>query len=142
MINDPIASVVEVFYRKATTDVLIGYQFRKIAQAKALEHGHPLKPPIEAFKEHLPRICHFWRSQLLGSKLPPNEPPFNLISIHQELKIRKGELHRWLTLFKEALEESLVEEEHNELKQAWLKKLKHFEEVFLKSPKLFKQPNG
>lgn len=135
--TDPVASVVEAFYRKATTDVLIGYQFRKIAQAEALQQGHPLKPPIEAFKHHLPRIEHFWRGQLLGAKIPATETPFDLIGIHKELKIRKGELHRWLTLFKETLEEELIGEEKMELKKKWLNKLAHFEEAFLKSPLLF-----
>jgi truncated hemoglobin YjbI len=137
--NDPIASVVEAFYRKATTDVIIGYHFRKIAQEKALNQGHPLRPPIEAFKDHLPRIEHFWRAQLLNVKVPNSERPFDLIGIHQELKIRKGELHRWLTLFRETLNEELIDETYNELKTKWLEKLENFENVFLKSPKLFKQ---
>lgn len=137
--NDPIASVVQAFYRKATTDVIIGYHFRKIAQAEALTQGHPLRPPIEAFKDHLPRIEHFWRSQLLNVKVPNSENPFDLIGIHQELKIRKGELHRWLTLFRETLSEELIDQSYRELKAKWLEKLEHFESVFLKSPKLFKQ---
>lgn len=136
--SDPISSVVEAFYRKATTDVLIGYHFRKIAQSEAIAGGHPLKPPIEAFKHHLPRIAHFWRSQLLGAKIPSSEHPFDLIGVHHALMIRKGELHRWLTLFRETLEEELIEKDEG-LKKAWLEKLVHFEEVFLKSPKLFKQ---
>lgn len=138
--NDLIESVVSAFYKKATTDILIGYQFRKIAMLESQKQNHPLRPPIEAFEHHLPRISVFWKSQLLGEKIPASEGPFDLIGIHQQLSIRKGELHRWLKLFHETLEEfEGSDSEENKLLQTWQEKLNHFESVFLTNPKLFKQ---
>lgn len=132
--------MVLAFYKKATTDILIGYQFRKIAMLEAKAGNHPLRPPIEAFEHHLPRIGIFWKSQLLGEKMPADQSPFDLIGIHQQLSIRKGELHRWLTLFRETLnEQQALHPEALDLFEKWFEKLDHFEGVFLTNPKLFKQ---
>ena len=119
-------NVVTAFYEKAVIDVLIGYHFRKIATT----HGHhPLKPPIEAFHDHLPRIAFFWRMQLLGEKMnSEDQEPYDLISIHRALSIRKGEVGRWILLFKETLNEA---PEH-ELKKNWSEKIDHFEKIFMK----------
>ena len=94
-----IKTVTYRFYEKASQDVLIGHHFRKIATEKGI---HPLHPPMDAFKDHLPRIEEFWRSQLLGEKI---QTPFELIQVHQRLMIRRGELGRWLVLFRETLSE-------------------------------------
>jgi truncated hemoglobin YjbI len=125
-----ILTIVTAFYEKAVSDFLIGYQFRKIATKKG---AHPLRPPIEAFAEHIPRIAVFWEMQLLGEKLPKEQKPFDLISLHHELSIRKGELGRWLLLFKETLNQS--EYKDHSLTKEWLAKLNHFESIFIK--KLF-----
>lgn len=132
--------MVLAFYKKATTDILIGYQFRKIAMLEAKAGDHPLRPPIEAFEHHLPRIATFWKSQLLGERIPAKQDPFDLIGIHQKLSIRRGELHRWLTLFRETLKEFESSNPENiDLLKKWLEKIDHFEGVFLTNPKLFKQ---
>lgn len=120
-----ITDIVLSFYIKATTDFLIGYQFRKI-QTK--EGVNPLLPPIEAFSEHLPRIEKFWRIILSGEKLADSKP-FNLIDVHRELRIRKGELGRWVMLFIETLDESEIDPE---LKDDWVKKINDFEVRFNK----------
>lgn len=130
-----IEEVVYDFYEVATKDFLIGYHFRKIALQEK-KPDHPLLPPMEAFKDHLPRISIFWKNQLLGEKVPENSPPFNLINVHHELKIRKGELGRWLVLFKEVLKNKATEknlsQEIIDLNNMWLEKLDFFEKVFLK----------
>lgn len=137
-----IESVVFAFYKKATTDFLIGYHFRKIASENESTQNHPLKPPIEAFKDHIPRINHFWKNQLLGTPLPSGESPFDLIGVHKALSVRKGEIGRWVQIFEETLNEVLEAntEESKKLKLDWLKKLHHFKEKFLSNPNLFK-PN-
>lgn len=120
-----IDDIVTAFYKKAVTDVLIGHQFRKVA---TLEGTDPLAPPIEAFAEHLPRISTFWKMQLLGEKKPENVPHFDLINIHNKLNMRKGELGRWLILFRQTLDEY----ENSPLKSLWLEKLDKFEHIFNK----------
>ncbi|MCR9203225.1 MAG: hypothetical protein NXH75_01520 [Halobacteriovoraceae bacterium] len=137
-----IESVVLAFYKKATTDFLIGYHFRKIASESESSQNHPLKPPIEAFKDHLPRINQFWKNQLLGTPLPKGVPSFDLIGIHKALHVRRGEVGRWVQIFEETLNEVIEEksEETIELKKNWLKKVHHFQNKFLSNPSLFKQP--
>lgn len=130
--NDIIESVVFAFYKKATTDFLIGYHFRKIASIE--NPDNPLKPPMEAFEHHLPRISSFWKNQLLGTPMPKEENPFDLITIHRELKIRRGELGRWILLFEETLNEVEME---SSFKQKWKAKVDHFKNIFLNHPSLF-----
>lgn len=97
-----IEKLVELFYQKAISDFLIGYQFRKIARFE----GHdPLSPPIEAFASHLPRISDFWEIQLLGQCSRSLERPFDLKKIHHQLNLNRGELDRWLMLFRQSIEE-------------------------------------
>ena len=124
--EDFIKEVVFEFYKKATSDFLIGYQFRKIQEHSGED---PLKPPIEAFKEHLPRIENFWRVQLLGENIQGE--PFDLIYIHQKLNIKKGELGRWIHLFQETLlEQQKKYDMDDSFTETWLKKVKIFEKKF------------
>lgn len=110
-----IFSVVDAFYQSARTDVLIGYHFRN----------------IQDFDEHIPRIASFWEIQLLGSAKRPLSEPFDVLKVHSPLGIKRGELGRWLVLFKKALnEQSLAHPEFFELKEQWLLRLNFFEGVF------------
>ncbi len=133
--KDFINLIVDEFYRVATTDILIGHHFRKIA-LKETPQGHPLRPPLEAFAHHLPRIKSFWYIQLLGEAKDPAQAPFELIQLHRELSIRMGELNRWLLLFREILKVELAKnadsDEIEKLGQAWQEKLNLFEERFKK----------
>jgi len=124
--------VVDQFYRLATTDILIGHHFRKIALSESTP-GHPLKPPLEAFAHHLPRIKIFWYFQLLSvaekKKLNKESmPPFDLIHIHRKMHLRLGELNRWLVLFHSVLEETYLTSENQEvlspLVETWKSKVK------------------
>ena len=133
--KDFIDLVVNQFYKLATTDIMIGHQFRKIALQEK-EPNHPLRPPLEAFAHHLPRIKSFWYIQLLGEKKSPEQAPFDLIKIHRPLFIRMGELNRWLTLFNQVLKEQ--EQKSNdpqisELVSLWEGKVSLFENKFKKT---------
>lgn len=132
-----IQETVEDFYALATTDFLIGHQFRKIQSHEGID---PLRPPIEAFRHHLPRINEFWELQLLGVRPKDGFQAFDLIGVHQKLQIRKGELGRWVKLFEEILEkkQSTYPDEADFLDE-WHEKIKLFEKRFLKSPNLFAQ---
>lgn len=112
-----IFKVVDSFYQKARFDVLIGYHFRN----------------IEDFDEHIPRIASFWEIQLLGSSSRPLSRPFDVMNLHAPLHIKRGELGRWLLLFKKTLEEEISD--HSEflnLKELWLERLSFFEKIFLR----------
>lgn len=92
-----INRVTRSFYKKAINDVFIGYHFRKITGEKG-----PIST-IEDFSEHLEKINAFWQAQLLGIKLPKGVA--HLLQAHVYLKIRIGELGRWVVLFKQTLDE-------------------------------------
>jgi truncated hemoglobin YjbI len=112
-----IFSVVEAFYARAKFDVLIGYHFRNIPD----------------FDSHIPRIAAFWEIQLLGKTDRPLEAPFDLMKAHQPLGIKRGELGRWLVLFKKSLQEETVKHpEFALLSQQWSERVNFFEGVFLR----------
>jgi truncated hemoglobin YjbI len=110
-----IHQVVKSFYDKARHDVLIGYHFRV----------------IENFDDHIPRICAFWEIQLLGATERKLQEPFDVMKVHVPLAIKRGELGRWLLLFRKTLnDESTFETQA--LKELWLERLAFFEGVFLR----------
>ena len=129
-----IQTIVVAFYQKAIKDVIIGYHFRH----------------IEDFSLHIPRIITFWKWQLLGISLknqgtektqkdrelqgsPGTDAPFHLIQTHRPLKIKKGEVGRWIILFEATLEAHPLQEIS---KKQWRRKLRHFRQVFLNHPDL------
>ncbi len=109
-----ILSVVDSFYEKAKSDVLIGYHFRN----------------IKDFEEHIPRIASFWDLQLLGNTERTVTHPFDLPKLHLALFIKKGEVGRWLVLFRKTLDEK--ESGHETLAGLWRERLVFFEGVFLR----------
>lgn len=115
--NEWILSIVKDFYQEATSDVLIGYHFRVITN----------------FDEHIPRIAAFWELQLLGQSSAPIKNNFDIMKVHFPLGIKRGELGRWLVLFKKTLDKKVqINPEFQDLKQAWEIKLDFFEGVFLR----------
>lgn len=132
-----IQETVKDFYALATSDFLIGHQFRKI---QTQEGQDPLSPPLEAFEHHLPRINEFWELQLLGLKASKGFEPFKLIEVHQKLAIRKGELGRWVLLFYQVLEDKKKKyPDQQEFFDLWQSKIEHFKTKFLSSSSLFSQ---
>lgn len=112
-----ILAVVDSFYQKAKNDVLIGYHFRV----------------IKDFDEHIPRIATFWDLQLLGKTERPLSHPFDIANLHLALSIKKGEVGRWLVLFRKTLEEMTASHpEMNDLAKEWRNKLNFFEAIFLR----------
>jgi hypothetical protein len=113
--NDWIFNVVTSFYSKATSDILIGYHFRNIVD----------------FEDHIPRIVTFWEMQLLGKSSQKTDTPFDIINAHIPLKIKRGELGRWLLLFRQTLDQQeALSPEMGELKQEWERRLEIFEGIF------------
>jgi hemoglobin len=112
-----IFHVVTSFYDKAKTDILIGYHFRN----------------IHDFDQHIPRIAAFWELQLLGSTKREYGAPFDVMKAHVPLGIKRGELGRWLLLFRKTLSDEIKEyPEMIELREQWEQKLVFFEGVFLR----------
>lgn len=135
--NKLIKTVVYNFYNQAISDVFLGYHFKKIISK---EEAHLLTPPIESFSKHLTRIEYFWANQLLGTT-PPEGLKFNLIPTHKNLGIKKGELGRWITLFKQTLEKaknSSLDSSDLQLIETWELKIDQFNDIFIS--RLFTHP--
>lgn len=131
-----IEKVVISFYEKAITDVMIGYHFRKIQE---YDPKDPLTPPIEAFKSHLPKIINFWETQLLNIKNDDLSSK-NILKAHEYLKVRKGEIGRWVSLFLKTIDQldSLkLNSKEKEFLLEWKNKVEHFRKIFLESKILF-----
>lgn len=107
---DEIHEVIRDFYSIATRDILIGYHFRH----------------IDHLDEHIERISHFWYLQLYGEILKKEELPFHLLRVHLPLGIKRGEIGRWLVLFKESLERTNLSETS---KDQFLEKVNYFKEI-------------
>lgn len=115
--HDWIFEVVNNFYSKARYDVLIGYHFRNIPD----------------FDEHIPRIASFWDLQLTGKTQRNISHPFDVLNLHIKMGIHRGELGRWLLLFRQSLKEET--EKHPEMKKVaedWEERLQTFEGIFLR----------
>lgn len=121
------------FYSKATIDILIGHHFRKI---QTQQGSHPLKPPMEAFQDHLPRIEQFWEVQLLEDQIQKIEKPFDLLNIHRQMKLNPGELDRWIILFHQVLESNTTNESI-EFINKWKEKIELFRKRFKKDKAMF-----
>lgn len=134
---DILEKIVVDFYAKATTDILIGYHFRKIQEGPTQS---PLYPSLNQFSQHIPRIILFWCGQLNEpvpekyQELAKSQPQFDILNVHRLLNIRKGELNRWLVLFRETLQMN-KDEGNQDLIQKWQDKINQFENVF--NEKLF-----
>ena len=113
-----IDETVRSFYQKAIDDILIGYHFNH----------------IKDFESHLLKIIAFWKWQLLKVDYPKDLPPIELMQTHLYLKIKKGEVGRWVKIFIETIKDKKLEADFESL---WIKKIKDFEKIFLNSKQLF-----
>ena len=110
-----ILTIVTAFYDRATQDPMIGFHFRH----------------IDDFDEHLPRIADFWYLQLHGNLKKKIDPPFDLLSTHKPLGLKRGQIDRWVVLFNENLDLFLNDENNNSF-QLWKSKVLHFSTILKK----------
>lgn len=111
-----ILKIVQSFYNVAKKDVLIGYHFRV----------------IEDFDEHIPRIADFWNLQLNNEMLDRSHLPYQLMEKHKALNVNKGEIGRWVKLFKDNLE-NFSGELTVDQKELFAKKVDLFADKMLKT---------
>jgi hypothetical protein len=120
-----IDQVISDFYELAKKDILIGYHFRH----------------IKDFDSHIPKIQRFW--YLILQELTPSQRkdvikkgiPKNVIHSHEYLKIKKGEVGRWVLLFNQILKKH--EKSAPELILKWRDEIKKFEKIFLNAKALY-----
>ncbi len=124
--KDYILQVVRAFYKVAINDVFIGYHFRKISSEP--NSHQKIESSLGGFEDHIPKVVDFWASQLIAGHVREFDRP-NVLKVHEYLKIRKGELGRWIILFKETLSK-FNKPDQVEFNQNWLLKVALFEAAF------------
>lgn len=115
---DEILYVVQSFYAKAIDDILIGYHFNDV------------KSHLD---DHVRRVADFWQLQLVGAMNHPQSLPFKVLPVHKKRRIKKGELDRWILLFKQTLDENEDQlKPYGDIKNDWIKSIEQFRKVFVK----------
>ena len=114
--REDIQQVVESFYRKALRDAMIGFHFRH----------------IQDLSTHIPRLTSFWELQLNGQTTHPLDHPFSLIPTHQKMGIKRGQLDRWVVLFKQTLQETFSNQndKSEQWAQIWSENIDRFRLLF------------
>jgi hypothetical protein len=82
--------------------------------------------------------------QLTGSTQEKMDRPFHLLFTHLQLKIKRGELGRWIILFHQTLDSFEVNSTHPDIKilsALWKQKIEFFEQRFISHPQMFGTKN-
>lgn len=126
--TEHVQAVVHFFYAQAVSDFMIGYHFRK----------------IEHFDKHLPRIVLFWEKQLFPERPVHLPSGLNIFKAHKALGIKRGEIGRWVTLFRDSLQhfkQQLSDSSQDSPKKKFLEQWEQFitawNQRFLDHPDLF-----
>jgi len=120
-----INKVISDFYELARNDFLIGYHFRH----------------IDDFETHIPKIQRFWYLIFLDlteserKEIVQQGIPKNVIQSHVYLKIKKGEVGRWVILFNQILDK--YRHQDPEFISLWENEINKFYERFVNSKVLF-----
>lgn len=86
-----IDQLVTAFYTKATTDATIGHIFTDVAKLN-----------LEA---HLPVICDFWESVLLGNMVYRGNPMRKHLELARKTALQREHFDVWLGLWEETTRE-------------------------------------
>ena len=84
---------------------------------------------IENFDTHIERIARFWSLQLSGKVLRKEDLPYKLLEVHQALPIKRGEIDRWMLLFKQNID--LYSKVSSEDKALWLNKAENMRDKII-----------
>ena len=102
--------LVRAFYSRALVDPIIGFLFTDVA-----------KLDLEA---HVPRIASFWETILLGAQTYRGGAFRPHAALHQKVPLRAGHFERWLTLWRETVDE-LFDGPRAELAKAHAERVAH-----------------
>ena len=91
-----IDHLVATFYEKATIDDTIGHIFTEVAKIN-----------LEA---HLPVICNFWESVLLGNMVYRGNPMLKHLKLAEETTLTQEHFDVWLGLWEKTVHEHFAGE--------------------------------
>lgn len=86
-----INQLVATFYAKAITDETIGHIFTEVAKLN-----------LEA---HLPVICDFWESILLGNPIYRGNPMLKHLELAEQTALTQVHFESWLAMWEETVRE-------------------------------------
>ncbi len=101
--REDIAKVVEAFYQTAIQDTEIGYIFTDVAKLN-----------LEA---HIPVICDFWETVLLGNMVYRGSVVSKHIELHRKSALRPAHFERWLSIWLIVVDGMHVGEKAEEMKK-------------------------
>jgi len=84
-----IETIVEAFYSRALDDDLIQHFFLEVARIE--------------WDVHIPIICNFWDSILLGSNNYKANAMIKHIDLHQKSPLSKEHFERWIQLWEKTV---------------------------------------
>ena len=86
-----IIILVDAFYKKALTDLEIGYFFTEVMKIN--------------LEKHLPKLYNFWESILFKKASYSGNPMMKHLEINKTSQIKPAHFDRWLFLWQETVEE-------------------------------------
>jgi len=98
-----IEFLLNQFYKKATTDVIIGHFFTIVVQLN--------------WEVHLPIIYNFWESVLFGSGSYRGNPVLKHIDLDQKEHLTDAHFEQWLHLWRTTIDEHFAGTKAEEAKQ-------------------------
>jgi hemoglobin len=125
--RDDVERLVRAFYTRALGDPIIGWLFTDIA-----------KLDLEA---HVPQITSFWETILLGAHSYGGGAFRPHAELHAKAQLRKAHFDRWLTLWRETIDE-LFAGERAELAKAHAERVAKAFHGRLTEPVPFEQSGG
>jgi hemoglobin len=86
-----IETLVAAFYKNAIDDKLIGHFFTEVVQLN--------------FDQHLPLICDFWETTLLGNIVYHGNPMLKHLSLAEKSPLNGQHFDRWLFLWEQTIDQ-------------------------------------
>lgn len=94
--------LVDSFYEKIKTDLVIGYLFNEVAQVN--------------WEQHLPRMYDFWENVLFFTGNFDGNPMQKHKDLHQKSALTHEHFNHWNAVFSETVDALFAGEKANEIK--------------------------
>ena len=100
--SEDIIMLVDAFYTKVKSDVVIGYLFNDVANVN--------------WSEHLPKMYNFWENILFYTGNYSGSPMIVHRELHQKSTMSEAHFNHWVKLFTETVDDNFEGEKAAEIK--------------------------